>query len=60
MLIMLPCLREQNVIVGSIDYFSKMSLENINLYKKTNKQINQKRADIQRKIIEEYEKNSKK
>jgi hypothetical protein len=30
------------------------------LYKKTNKQINQKRADIQRKIIEEYEKNSKK
>ncbi len=32
MLIMLPCLREQNVITASIDYFSKMSLENIDLY----------------------------
>ena len=32
MLILLPCLREQNVITGSIDYFSKMSINNINLY----------------------------
>lgn len=32
MLVMLPCLREQNVITKSIDYFSKMNIENIDLY----------------------------
>lgn len=32
MLVLLPCLREQNVIVDSIKYFTEMNLSNINLY----------------------------
>lgn len=32
MIVILPCLREQNVIAGSLDYFYRMSTNNVNLY----------------------------
>lgn len=32
MLVLLPCLREQNVIAKSIDYFTNMNLDGVNLY----------------------------
>ena len=32
MIVVLPCLREQNVIAGSIEYFYKMSTKNANIY----------------------------
>ena len=61
-LVLLPCLREQNVIVNTLDYFSRISSKNCNLYilvactkreEATNKTygFNVTTADVVRKYI---------